>query len=106
MALGVTIDTEFGVKTIQPNFAVRVTLAGDDDYPDGGYPLGTILSGASYLPNHTIIHVIATEDGNYRYAWDRANQKLKFLNIDTGAQIAGGTDVQAASAIEALVLAE
>lgn len=101
-----TSDGEFGTKPANAAFITLATLAGDDSYPVGGYDIGALLDLKDYLKDHTLVHVIAQEDENYRYVFVQASGKLKFLNLDTGAEIGDTTDVQAATAVPLVIFSQ
>ena len=106
MAAVITMGTKFGKKSVQAQFITQATLAGDSSYPTNGYDLGALLDLKDFLKNNTIIHVIAVEDENYRYAYVPSTGKLKFLDLDTGAEISGTTDVSAATAVALVIFSE
>lgn len=108
MAAVITMTTggEYGTMPNNAAFITLATLAGDDSYPTGGYDIGALLDVKDYMKDHTIVHVIAQEDGNYRYTFDQANGKLKFHNLDTGAEISNGTNVAAATAVPLVIFSQ
>lgn len=106
MAAVITMGTGYGAKSVQAQFITKATLAGDSSYPTNGYDIGTLLDLKDYLKSHTVVHVDAQEDGNYRYAYIPSTGKLKFLALDTGVEVAGSTDVSAATAITLTIFSE
>jgi len=101
-----TTDGAFGVNPANRFSITQASLAGDTAYPTGGYDVDALLDVKDYMKDHTVIHIIAQEDENYRYVYDAANKKIKFLNIDTGAEIAGSTDVSAATAVPLVIFSQ
>lgn len=111
MTLGAITLEEAGNKMPSaPLFAQRISLEGDDAYPDGGTPdFQALAQAAMNIPGANILTVTkAGPCGGYEPVYDQANDKLMMFNypdaLGPAVEVTGTPDLHT-TILDLLVIA-
>ena len=91
MALGTItrVGSYSGGEPASPTYHDILSFLGDGTYPTGGTAsLSTLIAAVSGMAPKTIVavHHVWSSTAKYILEWDRANDKLRVLDTNTGAE--------------------
>lgn len=94
MAIGALVKTLTGqMGTTQPLLINPISFAGDGAYPTGGTVAFQAKVQALFEDHREVITIIPGDCGGYRPVYDKANDKLKVFDENTGAEVANTTSL-------------
>ncbi len=96
MALGTLVKTLTGqMGTTQPLMVNPISFAGDGAYVTGGTTAFQAKVQALFEDHREIITIIPGDCGGYRPVYDKAADKLKVFDENTGAEVANAANLSA-----------
>ena len=73
----------------------RFTLAADNSYPTGGYAITPAQLG--FASQIDYLDIVNENISAWSASWNKATQKLQFLGMSTGAEVANNTNLAGAT---------